>query len=133
MAISVEDRLAIHELLAQHGHLVDAGEFDRMHEVFVADVVYDLTAFGLEPVLGREALCELALKLGDRNPVGHHVTNVVITAADGDRVEVKSKGIGINADGTSGSVVYDDVVRRTADGWRLVHRRIAVRRTPLVP
>ena len=28
--MNIEDRLAVHELLALHGHLVDAGEFDRL-------------------------------------------------------------------------------------------------------
>ncbi|WP_329010123.1 nuclear transport factor 2 family protein [Micromonospora rifamycinica] len=39
MGPSVEDRLAIHELVALHGHLMDSGEFGRMDELFCADVV----------------------------------------------------------------------------------------------
>ena len=35
------------------------------------------------------------------------------------------------ADGTAGSVVYDDVVTRTPDGWRISHRRVTARRAPL--
>lgn len=40
MALSVEDRLAIHDLVALHGHLMDAGEFDRLDELFTEDFVY---------------------------------------------------------------------------------------------
>jgi hypothetical protein len=54
--------------------------------------------------------------MGDQNPVGHHATNVLITFAEGETAHVRSKGIGIRADGTSGSVLYEDVVRRSADG-----------------
>jgi hypothetical protein len=40
MALALEDRLAITELIALHGHLVDEGELDRCQEVFTPDVVY---------------------------------------------------------------------------------------------
>jgi 3-phenylpropionate/cinnamic acid dioxygenase small subunit len=133
MTISVKDRLAIHELIALHGHLSDAGEFDRMDEVFTADVLYDLENFGYGSVHGRDALRDMAVAMGDRNPVGHHVTNIVITSAEGDIAHVRSKGIGIRADGTSGSVVYEDIVRRTVDGWRIAGRKVTARRTPLTP
>jgi hypothetical protein len=46
VALSVEDRLAVHELVSLHGHLMDSGEFDRMDELFCADVVYDVSGFG---------------------------------------------------------------------------------------
>ena len=84
MTLPVADRMAIHELLALHGHLVDAGELDRMGELFTADVVYDVTSFGFGELHGHEAIRSAALALGDRNPVGHHVTNVHVTEdADG--------------------------------------------------
>ncbi|MGP3989782.1 hypothetical protein [Streptomyces sp. 3N207] len=44
---------------------------------------------------------------------------------------VRSKGLGIMADGSSGSVSYDDVVVRTSDGWRISCRKVSPRRTPL--
>ncbi|MBV9845547.1 MAG: nuclear transport factor 2 family protein [Kutzneria sp.] len=131
--ISVEDRLDIHELIALHGHLADAGDFDRMHQVFSDELVCDLTDFGAGEVRGLAALRDMALALGDQNPVGHHTTNVVMTSVDDDTVRVRSKGIGIRADGTTGSVVYDDVVQRMANGWRIVSRRITARRRPLTP
>ena len=37
------DRLAIHELLGLHGHLMDAGAFERLDELFTPDVVDDRT------------------------------------------------------------------------------------------
>jgi len=133
MAISLADRLAIHELIALYGHLADAGEFDRMDEVFTADVVHNLESFGLGTVQGLDALRAIAIAVGVKNPVGHHVTNIVVTPVDFDVAHVRSKGIGIMADGTCGSVTYDDVVRREPVGWRIVNRRVTPRRTPLVP
>lgn len=133
MALSVADRLAIHELVALHGHLMDAGEFDRMAELFCVDVVYDVTAFGAGELHGHRAIEEAARVLGDRNPVGHHVTNVLVTEDADGTVRAVSKGIGVNSDGSVGSVIYQDVVRREAAGWRIARRTVTPRRTPLRP
>jgi hypothetical protein len=85
MALSADDRMAITELLAWHGHLTDAGELDRMDEVFPAGVAYDLTDFGQGTLTGLAAVRAAALALGAANPVGHHVTNIVLTEIAGQR------------------------------------------------
>ncbi|MCX5063671.1 nuclear transport factor 2 family protein [Streptomyces sp. NBC_00201] len=131
MSLALEDRLAIIELVSLHGHLVDDGSLDRLEELFTADVVYDLTDFGQEPLSGVAAIQEAAWALGAANPVAHHVTNVVVTAWADGRAQVRSKGLGVKADGSCGSVSYDDTVVRTADGWRISYRRLSPRRTPL--
>lgn len=46
--LSIEDRLAIHELINLHGHLCDAGAFDRFEEIMTEDVVYDVSDLGGE-------------------------------------------------------------------------------------
>lgn len=131
MALAVEDRLAVTELIALHGHLVDAGELDRTHEVFTPDVVYDLSDFGQGEVVGLAALTRAALALGAANPVAHHVTNVVVEEVAEGRVRVRSKGLGIMADGSCGSVTYEDLVVRTEAGWRIRRPRVVARRVPL--
>jgi SnoaL-like domain len=131
--LTAEDRLEIYELLALHGHLMDAGEFDRLDELFTDDFVYDLEALGYGRLAGAEALVEASRALGDGNPLGHHVTNSLVTANRDDEAVVRSKGIGVLADGTSGTVVYEDVVRRTESGWRISHRTLIPRRRPLHP
>ncbi|WSQ14402.1 nuclear transport factor 2 family protein [Streptomyces sp. NBC_01231] len=132
MTPTLEDRLAVHELIALYGHLIDDGELDRSAEVFTTDVVYDLSDFGQGEVVGLDALMKAALALGARNPVAHHVTNVVIEGetADGG-VRVRSKGLGVMADGSCGSVTHEDLVVRVADGWRISRRRMVARRVPL--
>jgi hypothetical protein len=130
--LSLEDRLAIMELIALHGHLVDNGRLDELNRVFAENVVHDLTAFGLgiHQVLG--CVREAAAALGDANPVGHHVTNIVIAEVKDDgTVVTRSKGIGIRVDGTSGSVVYEDIVTKRVGAWRITSRTITVRRKPL--
>jgi 3-phenylpropionate/cinnamic acid dioxygenase small subunit len=122
------DRAEITELLARHGHLFDDGEFDRLDLLFTASVRYDVTAFGGGVLQGIEAIRAATLALGDRNPVGHHVTNVVLTEQPDGSVRARSKGIGIYADGTAGSVTYKDEIVRTGDGWRIDARTVAPRR-----
>jgi hypothetical protein len=131
MALNTDDRLQIYELTALHGHLMDAGEFDRLDELFTGDFVYDVEALGFGLLEGADALTEASLALGDNNPLGHHVTNSLVIADEGDEATVRSKGIGILKDGTSGTVVYEDVVRRTDAGWRIARRTVIPRQRPL--
>ena len=86
MELTVEDRLAIYELVA-HGHLD-----------------------------GARAFVEASVALGDDNPLGHHLTNALVTGGADNEATVRSKGIGTLANGKSGTVVYEDVVRRTDAG-----------------
>src|SRR3954467_2623924 len=112
MTLTDQDRIDINNLINLHGHRTDAGELDLAGELFTPDVTYDVTDFGFGVLVGTAALREAALALGDANPVGHHVTNIVITRIDDRSARVQSKGIGIRADATAGSVTYDDIVTR---------------------
>jgi hypothetical protein len=81
---------------------------------------------------GAKALVDAATALGDDNPLGHHVTNSLVIAEEDDGcVRVRSKGIGIRADGSSGTIVYEDLVRRSNGGWRIARRTVIPRRRAL--
>lgn len=131
MALTEQDRIDITDVVNRHGHLVDAGELDQAGELFTPDVTYDVTDLGFGTLHGRAALREAALALGQANPVGHHVTNIVITPLDDHSARVRSKGIGIMASGTAGSAVYDDLVTRHPDGWKIHRRTVTARRAAL--
>ena len=131
MALSDADRTVITELISLHGHLVDEGELGRLNEVFTDDVVYDVTDLGGGAIEGLAALREAALAMGENNPVGHHVTNIILSPLADDRVHARSKGIGVTADGRCGSVTYEDTVFRGDRGWRIGHRKVLARRVPL--
>src|SRR5580692_10302826 len=131
MALSEQDRIDINDLLNLHGHLTDAGQLDQAGELFTPDVTYDLDDFGLGSLHGTAAMREAALALGAANPVGHHVTNIVITGMDDRSARVQAKGIGIKADGTAGSVTYDDIVTRQPGGWKISCRKVTARRAAL--
>jgi hypothetical protein len=97
MDFDVSDRLQIHELVALHGHLMDAGRLDDadLAQLFTADVRYDVSALGGTVLVGVAAIREASLLLGSGNPVAHLVTNIVVQPEDdGDSAIVCSKGIG---------------------------------------
>lgn len=112
---------------------MDEGDFERLGELFVDDVVYDVSAFGGGRLTGPRAVADAGRALGDRNPLAHHVTNIVVVELDGDRARVRSKGLAVMTGGGTGSVVYDDELRRTPGGWRIAVRRVLPRRSPLAP
>ncbi|MGI5242363.1 nuclear transport factor 2 family protein [Dactylosporangium sp. CA-139066] len=129
--MTADDRIAITDLINLHGHLTDRGDFDGLAALFTPGVVYDVSALGGGELTGLEALRAAALALGEANPVAHHVTNIVLRETADGVVHALSKGLGIMADGSAGSVTYEDTLERTPAGWRITHRVVRPRRTPL--
>ena len=130
MSLAVADRLAIHELLALYGHLIDDRRWDELDQVFADDLVFDASDFGIEITRSRSELIEVWMRPETAHPLAHHATNVVVIEDADGTVRVRSKGIGVGAGGRVGSVTYDDVVVRTPDGWRMASRRAVLRRPP---
>ena len=132
MAMTADDRTTITDLINLHGHLADRGDFDGLPALFTDDVVYDVSALGGgPPLVGLAGAREAAVALGDGNPVAHHVTNIVLRETPDGAVHALSKGLGVMTDGSVNSVTYEDTVERTPAGWRITHRTIRPRRTPL--
>ncbi|MEJ3655634.1 nuclear transport factor 2 family protein [Actinomycetes bacterium KLBMP 9759] len=126
MPLTADDTLAIHHLLALHGHLVDSGELDRLGELFTPDAVYDVSALGQPPLRGIAEFRSATEAFADHplNPVGHHVTNILVSELPDGTVTVASKGIGVRRDGTAGTVTYQDRVVRSGGGWRIAERHV---------
>jgi len=161
VTLSASDRLDIAELLARYADVIDQREFSRVGEVFTPDARYDVSDFAMGVVHGAQAIAEL-WSASDSHPLAHHVTNIEISdhaedtadgddadegAADGDDVDgsavgegtasgtarVRSRIIGVGAGGRVGSASYDDVVVKTADGWRIAERVVTLRTPDRVP
>ena len=130
MALIASDRQAITDVINMHGHLTDHGAFERMDELFTPDAEFDLSDFGLGVRAGLAAMND-AIRAIQEHPVGHHVTNIVLSEGADGTVHAISKGIGIGVDGHCGSVVYEDVLRAGPAGWRIARRAIRLRRVPL--
>ena len=127
--LQVEDRWAISETVSLHGHLFDAGQLNRLEEIFTPDVVYDMSAVGIGVFDGIETVRSAAARMGDRGPVAHHVTNVMISGDEDDGATARSKGLMLMADGTLESVNHLDTLRRHDGEWRISHRVISPVRT----
>ena len=123
--LQVEDRYAIDETLSMHGHIFDAGELDRLDEIFTPEVVYDMSAVGIGVFEGIEVVRSAAARMGDRGPIAHHVTNVVISSDGDDVVTARSKGLMLMADGALESVHHLDTLRRHDGEWRISRRIIS--------
>lgn len=131
MRLTADDRIAIADLIAMHGHLCDDGDLEGLDAVFTPSVIYDVTALGGGVLDGVPGIRDAGLSLGDANPVAHHVTNVVISETQDGGVRARSKGLGVMGDGTVGSVTYDDTVVDTEVGWRISRRVVSPRKVAL--
>ena len=126
--IDVADRLAIHELFALYGHIIDERHWSEMELVFTDDVTYDATDFGHEITTSLDALRTHWMSDLSMHPLAHHATNIVISEDPDGTVRALSKAIGVGVKGRVGSGVYRDIVVKTDAGWRLKYRRAELRR-----
>jgi SnoaL-like domain len=131
--LTADDRLAIRELLALYGHIIDERQFSRTHELFTPDARYDVSDFGQGIHHGPGAIAALWTAPGARHPLAHHTVDVIVSEDGDGTVRVLSKGIGLLADGRAGSVTYRDVVAKSAGGWRIAERVAVLRRADRIP
>jgi hypothetical protein len=93
----LEDQLAIRELVARYNYAIDEARPEEWVATFVSDGTFESTALGAHTVNGDDATARCYL-------------------------------IAVNTKTTPPSIlttaVYDDVLHRTPDGWRFVHRKV---------
>ena len=129
--LSTTDRLAIHELIALYGHLIDERQFTQLSRIFTDDAVFDLGGYDGSCYRGLPAI--QAMMLASReHPLAHHATNVVVQTQAGNATVI-SKGIGVGANGRVGSVTYRDRLALTPQGWRIQQRNCELRRPDRIP
>jgi hypothetical protein len=121
----IEDQFAIRELVARYNYAIDEGRPEEWVATFVPDGTFESSALGRHT--GPEAL--LAFAKGYIAAVkGRHCTSDFVIDIDGDDARSRCYLIAVNnaaAPIVSATAVYEDVLRRTADGWRFVHRKVA--------
>lgn len=129
-AHTVEDRLAIIDLTVAYCWALDTHEWDALDRVFTADVVAELAS---PPLVGVEAIKErVARALVPLDDSQHMVTNhQIVFDPSGDRATcrcyLQAQHVRRDAEGGANYVIggrYEDTVVRTADGWRIAHRRL---------
>jgi hypothetical protein len=119
-----EDSMQIHRLLADYGHVVDDHDWERAHEVFAEDFVFDRSATGRPDLHG---IADIVANFKGRNMYAHVTTNTTRVELDDGTVRAHSKFVGFPNEGQPVTGDYHDEIVRTADGWRIRGRRAEIR------
>jgi hypothetical protein len=130
MTSAVEDKLAIHELIARYPLVVDGGDWDGLDVLFTADATVDFTAFGgpVDQLPGIKRFLADSLGMFGRT---QHMMGLPVITLDGDRATSRTSCnnpmVLPNADGSTAvwliGLWYDDEFVRTPDGWRFSSRK----------
>ena len=129
---TLADRIAVEDCIKRYAHLLDSGEAERVaDEVFTQDA--DITLGGIA-VIGSAAIRETLSGLTEAMAgVSHNITNILVEVR-GEEAVAFSRIIGWHwfaspdADPFAQADLvavggYQDRLRRTAQGWRIYHRR----------
>jgi len=127
--MDITDIVAIHQILALYGHLLDDRDWDRLSMVFTDDATFDASDSGGGPAV--HSLNDLRAMFDNprtMHPLAHHITNPYVWQDADGTVRARSKIVGILTEGRVGSGSYFDTLVRTPEGWRIRERRVKLRR-----
>ncbi|MDE0055495.1 MAG: nuclear transport factor 2 family protein [Gammaproteobacteria bacterium] len=122
MALSLEDRFAISELLARYFHATDARDCDAIAAMFAPDGVLEVE--GSWQARGREQIADAERPVHPRAPRRHLVNSLVIDG-NGSTASCTASVAVVEAGGTlrvSGRFV-SKLAKRREGGWQLVQQR----------
>jgi hypothetical protein len=125
--LDVRDILAIHQVLAMVGHIIDDEQWERLPEILTDDFVSDATAVGFGRVEGLSAVIN-SWSSPARHADAHHGTNVVLAEVDENTVKAISKGLSLYGMSEAHTLIHEDVLVRTTNGWRIAYRLTRRRR-----
>jgi len=125
MALSIEDHLAIQQLVARYSHAIDSGDGRGWAETFVEDGVLDAGLLQLE---GRDALRSFADSFPSSVRAPRHIATNLVIEGDGDTAQLRAyvqlyvlagdpPRQEISASGT-----YTDTLVKQDGQWRFVRR-----------
>jgi hypothetical protein len=124
--LTASDILAVHQLFALYGHLLDDDEYERLTEVFTDGAVLAFRGRDLAPI---RTAAEIAKFFSNaKGSSAHHMSNVVVTEDD-TAIRVRSKFY-VPYTRPDHEVhrwyggIYHDTVVQTAEGWRISSREI---------
>lgn len=122
--LETHDVVAIQQLMAHYGHLVDARAFPRLGEIFSEDGVFDVLAYQAGRHEGLAAVIEFFERA--THPPAHHSTNLYVYEEAGV-VRARSKYAVPSDGGRMYGGDYRDALVRTTDGWRIRERVVTAR------
>ncbi|MEE1822021.1 nuclear transport factor 2 family protein [Streptomyces sp. BE20] len=119
--LSPADAEQLRQLLARFSHAFDNADAEALAGVFAEDGVIELARTGAV-FTGLEKIRVFARDLGQDHP-DHQTLDSVLTVDEDGTVRGRSRYLAILPDGSVHNGDYFDVYTRTADGWRIAHRR----------
>jgi SnoaL-like domain len=142
--MSIEEKLAIHEMIAKYSYTYDGRDAEGFAQVFVEDGVFEIFGPGNTiPRVRLQSRTEIRTWAAQRlqGRVGrftsrHYQSGTVFDELTSDSaltrtmVLVTHQGVTEAAPRPTDSGVYHDQWRKTHEGWRLAHRAAHVDRDP---
>jgi 3-phenylpropionate/cinnamic acid dioxygenase small subunit len=132
MSLTLQDRLAIHELLSRSAYGFDEGQLQMLEDCFTEDAVFSIRIAGgdlVGPFNGREEIMGLyRSSIDSQTDVRRHVVSNIFFESEGDDpVVISNLTLMATENGeikllTAG--IYRDTVRTTTAGWRLLKRHL---------
>jgi uncharacterized protein (TIGR02246 family) len=134
--VSIEDKLAIHEVIAQYAHTWEAKDAEGFASLFTEDAVWESFAPGdTQPRFRAESRASIrawATQSHHERPQGryvrHHQSSTWFEALTTEAARTQTIGLVTMRDATDAaprlthSGVYHDQWRKTPEGWRFVRR-----------
>jgi uncharacterized protein (TIGR02246 family) len=134
--VSLEDKLAIQEVIAQYSYAYDAKDAEGFAALFTEDAVWELFASGAtRPQIRLESRAAIrawaAQRLQERHGrfTSRHFQSGILfdeltseSARTRTMVLVTHQGVTEAAPRPTASGVYHDQWRKTPEGWRFAHR-----------
>lgn len=140
----IEEKLAIHEMIARYSYAYDSKDADGFAQLFVEDGVFEIFLAGHgSPWVRLQSRQEIrdwaAQRLHER--IGRFTSRHYQSGTLFDELSSKSartrtmvlvthQGVAEAAPRPTVSGVYHDRWRKTAEGWRLAHRAAHIDRDP---
>lgn len=124
--LSVEDRLALHEIPGRYGDSIDDRNWDLLRTIFTEDGVFDLTGVRSRICTGIDDIVDF-MENEAAHPRTHMMTNVYANATD-EGAELRFRIVALLGGGKTGTASYYDQCVKTEDGWRVKHREVHSRR-----
>jgi len=129
MALDIQDKFAIEELLRRCCYNADYNPPESMRDIFTSDAVFEVPAMDIS-CQGIDNMIAFFTQSRAGFSSARHIINNVVVEGDGDSAKSSAYLQVLRTDGGATAIVsvarYLDTLKRTADGWRLAHRSVAM-------
>jgi uncharacterized protein (TIGR02246 family) len=118
MALTLEDRLDITELVARYDQAIDGRDAAAYADTFTEDGAFQIT--GQQEIKGRERLMRMIERLGP--PSSRHWVNNIVIDGDGDDATMTCYLMVLRDLRTTNMGYYVNTLKRVDGNWKFVRR-----------